>query len=264
LQSDSKGGMKVTQQMPPPLPPESSKSGKFPTTHWTLVKRLQSDDAAERTRALDSLCLQYHYPLYCYIRRHGLDHHDAQDVLHDFLAKLLRLDSLATADAEKGRLRSFLLTSLQRFLITWERGQQRHRVQELTSLTDGTLDRAEDRYQQEELTETDTPDLLHQRKWASELMRAVLNRLRVQYEERNRGALFEALRPVLMDGGSLKEEGSAALAAQLGITQGNLRISLMRMLDDYRRALRDEILETVRDREEAREEFQELMRLFQK
>lgn len=67
---------------------------RFPTTEWTLISRLKSEDGATSARALDDLCRQYHYPLYCLIRSRGLAHHDAEDALHDFLAKLLRLESL--------------------------------------------------------------------------------------------------------------------------------------------------------------------------
>ena len=95
--------------------------GSFPTTQWSLIARLKSPDEATARRALDDLCTQYHFPLYCAIRHRGLAHHDAEDALHDFLAKLLRLDSFAGADAEKGRLRAFLGTALTRFLHNWHR-----------------------------------------------------------------------------------------------------------------------------------------------
>ena len=39
--------------------------GHFPATHWTLIHRLRSGDAVVARRALDDLCTQYHYPLYC-------------------------------------------------------------------------------------------------------------------------------------------------------------------------------------------------------
>src|SRR5687767_4122376 len=92
--------------------------GRFPTTHWTLIARLKGPDDGDARRALNEICAQYHYPLYCYIRRRGLEHHDAEDALHDFLARLLRLDSLEKASAAQGRLRGYLCVSLQRFLIS--------------------------------------------------------------------------------------------------------------------------------------------------
>ena len=53
--------------------------GHFPETRWSLIARLKSADEATARRALDELCAQYHYPLYCYLRRRGCGHHDAED-----------------------------------------------------------------------------------------------------------------------------------------------------------------------------------------
>src|SRR5437773_972735 len=97
--------------------------GQFPPTRWSLIARLKGGDEVAARGALEELCAAYHYPLYCYIRRRGLAQHDAEDALHDFFAKLLRLDAFADADAGKGRLRTFLATGLQRFLINWHRDQ---------------------------------------------------------------------------------------------------------------------------------------------
>lgn len=118
--------------------------------HHALDAGRPTPRAAIRSRcaALDNLCAQYHYPLYCYIRRDGLDHHDAQDALHDFLAKLLRNDSFGAADSERGRLRTFLLTALQRFLANWRR-DQRHWVNEVGIDSALALAAAEDRFQSE-------------------------------------------------------------------------------------------------------------------
>jgi RNA polymerase sigma-70 factor (ECF subfamily) len=239
----------------------SAPSAQFPTTHWSLISRLHSPSLAERSRALDELCLQYHYPLYCYIRRRGLDHHDAQDALHDFLGRLLRLGSFGSADAEKGRLRAYLLTALQRFLINWQRGQ-RHRRHELSVDTEPLLMHAEDRYRGEQFPDSENPAQSYDRKWATELMQAVLKRLEKTYESRNRSELFQALRPVLLSGGSLQQEGSEKLADRLGMKPGAVRVALLRMLRDYRKLLQEEILLTVQNPREVKEEFQELMRLF--
>lgn len=103
--------------------------GKFPTTNWSLVSRLRSRDEAVVRRALEDLCTQYHYPLYCFIRRRGLGHHDAQDALHDFLMKLLRNESLKDTHASNGRLRGFLAISLQRFIATWFRDHAGERLE---------------------------------------------------------------------------------------------------------------------------------------
>lgn len=237
--------------------------GQFPTTEWTLVARLRNDDPAVSTRALDDLCTQYHYPLYCYIRRKGLAHHDAEDALHDFLARLLRLETIGLADAEKGRLRTFLLVALQRYLLNWRRDAQRYRDHEMSADAETAISTAEGRYQHEETGHHESPDRLYDRQWAQELMNLVLMRIRTTYAAKKKETLFDTLRPVLLTGGSLTGHDSAQLAAKLGMRPGALRTALMRLLADYREALRHEILQTVEDKEMAKNEWDSLMTAFQ-
>jgi hypothetical protein len=68
-------------------------TGSFATTRWTLVLA-----AGEGTgRALGELCSLYRSPLLAHARRRGLSSADADDAVQGFLARLLRLESLATA-----------------------------------------------------------------------------------------------------------------------------------------------------------------------
>jgi RNA polymerase sigma factor (sigma-70 family) len=237
--------------------------GRFPATHWTLIQRLHSGNDAVARRALDDLCAQYHYPLYCYLRRHGLDYHDAEDALHDFLAKLLRRDTFASADAGKGRLRSFLVTMLQRFLINWRRDHaERYRESSLDALPPGAD--PEQRYQLEEFTDYDNPETLFDRKWSHELLVRVLQRLRESYAGKGKEVVFEILQPVLQTGGSLRGHDARALAAKLSMTEGTLRVALSRLLRDYRAMLDEEVLQTVGSRAEVDAEIAHLLEAFQR
>lgn len=235
--------------------------GRFPTTSWTLIARLRSGDEATARLALDELCAQYHYPLYCYIRRRGLAHHDAEDALHDFLAKLLRLDTFAGAEADKGLLRSFLSHALARFLINWHRDRP-HRTREVSS--DAPLPGGEDeaRYAREPIADTDTPERLFDRKWGHTLLARVIERLRARYAEKGNAATFAALLPILRAGGSLRGEDATRIAAALGTNQGALRVALNRLLARYRTAFEEEVLQTVSSPDEAKAEIAHLMQLF--
>jgi RNA polymerase sigma-70 factor (ECF subfamily) len=239
----------------------SAHAGRFPATPWTLVARLKSADAAIAQRALNDLCKQYHYPLYCYIRRRGLAHHDAQDALHDFLAKLLRTHAFEGVEAEKGHLRAFLSTALHRFLINWHEGIAR-RGAELSTDSDHFIEIDEQRFQRENFTERDTPDRIFERKWAQELLRHVFEQLKAQYAARGKSALLEALKPVILRGGSLRGEDPAALAASLEMNEPALRKALSRLLRDYRELLENEVRQTVDRHEEVEEELAYLRGLF--
>lgn len=234
---------------------------RFPTTHWTLIRRLKSDDEVMSRRALDDLCAQYHYPLYCYIRRRGLDHHDAEDALHDFLARLLAHDSLFRADEGRGRLRGYLGTALYRFLLNWHESRS-HRKRAETSLED--LSEAERRYQKEKLSDGDTPERIFERKWSQELLKRVLKTLGESYENKSKSVIFRVLRPVLLSGGSLTGYDTKALAKEAGVAEGYLRLSLHRLLKEYRVLLRQEVLQTVDNLQDVEDELAHLMSVFQK
>jgi DNA-directed RNA polymerase specialized sigma24 family protein len=216
--------------------------GHFPATRWSLIARLKSADERAAKEAIEELCRQYHYPLYCYLRRRGLAHHDAEDVLHDFLAKLLRLGSFGDADAQKGRLRAFLCTSLQRFLLNWHESRAaRERVVALDTAA------AQERYEREIFRDGETPEHLFDRKWAQALLTRVLVRLGEDYAARGKADVFATLRPVVTEGGSLRGHDATALAAALGSNEVALRKTLSRLMSDYREVLRAEVEQTADD-----------------
>ncbi len=239
----------------------SSRDPNFPSTRWTLIRRLKSLDASEARRALDELCAQYYYPLYCYIRHTGLEHDDAEDALHDFFSKLLRLGTFEAATASRGRLRAFLSTALRRFLINWRRDQS-HRTREISLDVASPFGAPADRYQREQFTDTETPENILDRQWGLELLQRVIQRLEENYAARGRAPLFATLRPVLLAGGSLRGEDTSRLAAALGTTEGAMRVALSRMLQDYRGILEDEVLHTVESTAEVDAEIADLLRVF--
>jgi RNA polymerase sigma-70 factor (ECF subfamily) len=237
-----------------------AKDARFPTTSWTLIARLKGGDAEDARRALDELCTQYHYPLYCYIRRSGLDHHDAEDALHDFFAKLLRLEVFAEAEPEQGRLRALLGTALRRFLANWHRDRP-HRNQEVSA--DATVG-DEQRYRAERFIEAETPERIFERKWGHELLARVLVRLGESYAKRGRSAVFEELRPALAAGGTLRGGDAPEIAARLGMSEGALRAALARLLTEYREVLEAEVRQTVERPEDVEDEIAHLLSLFQR
>ena len=67
----------------------------------------------EARSALVALCENYWYPLYAYLRRRGYSADEAQDLTQEFFVRVLEGRYLDRADPEKGRFRSFILTSLE-------------------------------------------------------------------------------------------------------------------------------------------------------
>jgi DNA-directed RNA polymerase specialized sigma24 family protein len=70
----------------------------------------------EARSALVSLCENHWYPLYAYLRRRGYPPGQALDLTQEFFIRVLEGRYLDRAHPEKGRFRSFLLSSLK-FLV---------------------------------------------------------------------------------------------------------------------------------------------------
>src|SRR5947207_14714976 len=101
-----------------PIPGTLQEGGAaFQSTHWTLVLRARQSDPTQTGReALSDFCEAYWPPLYAFLRLRGHASPEAQDLVQGFFAHLLEQNTLSRADQEKGRLRTFLLGSLQNFL----------------------------------------------------------------------------------------------------------------------------------------------------
>lgn len=233
---------------------------RFPTTHWSIVVRLKSNDEKEAQNAVHEVFTTYRYPLYGYLRSSGLGHEDAEDVLQGFFAKMLRNDALGQADPARGRLRTFLLTALSRFKLNFQRGEQRRhqRVQGEADL----WDKDEARWQREQHATHETPETYYDRRWAFELIERVRQRLRDQYETRGKQALHAALAPLLSS--TLPEtESLDQIASRLAVTENALRISLSRMRGDFRDLLLAEVKRTLDDDEDVKTEIRHLLGLFE-
>jgi len=78
--------------------------------------------------ALEELCGAYWPPVYAFVRRQGHSPDDALDLTQGFFARFLERKQVKLADPDRGRFRSFLLSSLKNFLANdWARAQAEKR-----------------------------------------------------------------------------------------------------------------------------------------
>lgn len=229
--------------------------GVFATTRWSLVLSTRSEDVPESARALEQLCQVYWYPLYAHVRRQGVGPAEAEDLTQAFFARLLEKKWLQTATPERGRFRSFLLTSLQHFLANeWDRARAQKRGGQFQFFS---LDAAlgEERWVQEPATQQ-TPENEFDRRWAVSLLETVLNRLQQEYVQNGKGALFEQLKGAV--GGDSSEHLEAAAAPILNLSPGAVRVAAHRLRRRYRELLREEIAQTVASPSEVDQELRHL------
>src|SRR5215204_4126319 len=105
---------------------DESQNQHFVTTHWSVVLAAGQVDTAGARSALEELCRTYWFPLYAYVRRSGHQPEDAQDLTQGFFARLLERKYVQLADRNRGRFRTFLLTSLKHFLTNeWKQANRK-------------------------------------------------------------------------------------------------------------------------------------------
>ncbi|HOW73036.1 MAG TPA: hypothetical protein PKY77_20765 [Phycisphaerae bacterium] len=101
----------------------ASSTRAFPTTRWSWIQEARQEDAAGDRRLLDRLLRRYLPALRSHLfSRWSLPPEQADDLLQDFITnRVLEHDLLAAADERRGKFRTFLLTSLDRYAISRRR-----------------------------------------------------------------------------------------------------------------------------------------------
>ena len=225
----------------------------FTTTHWSVVLEAQGQSPAAR-EALEKLCRTYWRPVYSFVTRQGAGPDEAEDLTQGFFALLLERRDLNAVRREKGRLRSYLLTSLKHFLASEHRramtakrgkGQQLIALEELSATVEM------------EPADPLSADRLYERRWALTLMEQVLQRLKEEYCTAGNAALFDSLKQLLPD--EPGAQSRADIAMQLGMTDNALRQAFHRFRHRYQFLLREEISHTVAVASDVEDELRHLI-----
>src|ERR1051325_1745279 len=192
----------------------------FSNAQWSLVVRAgdKADPAARA--ALETLCRRYWFPLYAFVRREGYGLHDAQDLTQAFFARFLEHDYLNDVDPSRGRFRSFLLASLRHFLANSRDHTRAAKRGGCRTALPLDFSQAEDRYLHEPVTDWTAEKLFH-RRWAVELLQAVMERLRGEWGTPEKQAFFAAVQIFLSDAASTRTY--AEVADDLQMTEGAVK-----------------------------------------
>ena len=229
----------------------------FTTTHWSVVLEAQGQSPTAQ-EALEKLCRTYWRPVFGFIRRQGARQEEAEDLTQGFFSLLLERRDFEAVRKEKGRLRSYLLTSVKHFIASENRratAAKRGKGQPLIPLEElcqtGT--------REIEPTDPLTAERLYERRWALTLMEQVLRRLKEEYCTADNAALFDSLKQLLPD-----EPGAPSrteIASQLSMTDNALRQAFHRFRQRYQLLLREEISNTVALATDVEDELRHLIRV---
>lgn len=228
----------------------------FALTRWTLVERARGSSAEARA-ALGELCTAYYPPVVAYIRRQVASDDAAQELAHDFFAKLLEGDALSAAHPAHGRFRSYLLGAVKHFLLNHRRDAERekrggdHKIVSLAAGTDTSpgID-VPDR-------NALPPDSFFDRQWAMAIMERALALLEQESESDQKADQFAVLKEWISLAGASQSQAQAA--AQLGMSESALKVAIHRLRKRFREIVRREISHTINNPADLDEETRHLV-----
>ena len=146
---------------------------------------------------------------------------DAEDLTQGFFALLLERKDLNSVRKEKGRLRSYLLTSLKHFLADKSRhamAVKRGKGQRLIPLDDIR----EGEHTDINKTDRFTAEQIYERRWAFTVLEQVMARLREEYRSAGNVRFFDQMKKMLMD--EPDKPSQAQVASEFDMTENAVKI----------------------------------------
>ena len=239
--------------------PEHDGARRFPTTNWSLVGHAGNQDDSDRSEALAELLEQYWPALRAHlVIRKRIESHAADDLVQGFIhEKVLERNLLGTADNERGRFRSLLLTSLDNYVASQ---QKRASAKKRTADRAECLDLQDERAQGQHIP----PDRAFDVAWAQQLVINTTQRMKSECDEAGREDLWvllecRVLAPTLEGAEPI---GYDTIVERFGFQSpsqaSNALITAKRM---FARLLRGAIAEYAQDDADVDEELRDLERI---
>lgn len=219
--------------------PPSDCNPKFQPTRWSMVL-LAGGKSPEALRALEDLCSMYWFPLYAWCRARRHTPADAEDFIQGFFLKVIDKNFFSSAKEDRGKLRTYLLTALQRHIRDEQNKQQSARRGGGRVINiDPTL--AEATYSHS-LIEGETPETAYDRQWALTVLDLAIGTLQKEATARGKSSAFAIMRRFLTDEGDADSYNRAA--AELNMSAGAFKVAVHRLRSRFREALRSVVTET--------------------
>lgn len=207
-----------------------------------MVRLAVAEGLPGSDQALNELCRLYERPVVAFILRKGHAIEEAEDLKQAFFEHLLSKNAFVDASGLKVKLRAFLITKLQGFLI------DRHRRDMARKRGAGQVARMADLSETQALlaepVDETTPVVAFQRQWMETVVTNAMQQLRADYEQRGLAALFAALAPFITGKSDAK---LAELSAELSRPEGTLKSDISRLRARCQQLIREQVAATLDD-----------------
>ena len=245
----------------PETPLDGFGHARFKTTRWSMVLSCSNSaiDEDKAQAALAELCKIYWQPVFAFICRQGHSVPDAQDLAQEFFAKALKGRLLQSADRNRGRLRSLLLTALQRFLhdqVDKHHARKRGGDLQFVSWDDWMAESPSHLPTPVHKSDNWSPERIFDVRWAATVVERAMRRLGDECEKHGRRRVFEVLSSCLT--AERQDVSYATLAGMLGIQETAVKNLVHRLRERYRALLHEEVARTVSGENEIDDELRYL------
>ena len=232
---------------------EISLHERFPATRCPPSAPAADISAVTRKQGFSRLVVTYWRPVYVYLRlRHRCSDSDARDLTQTFFAQCWEQNTLASFDPARARFRTFVRTCVDRHVIDQHRSDVAHRsaaaigttcpidvaqLERDTALIDPAL--------------SSDPERLFEAEWTRGLLLQALADLRASYASQSREldlALFDEYE---LASGERPSYAELAIRHRVPVTTVTNRLAAVR------RALREQLAESLRGLTATEEEYRE-------
>jgi RNA polymerase sigma-70 factor (ECF subfamily) len=213
---------------------------------------LAKANSEDGRRALADLCDAYYEPVVAYLRSVFRDADAAREMSHAFFADMLAGGRIETADANRGRFRSYLLGAVKHFVA--HRHEAARRMKRGGGIEAVSLDDAEAADVPD--ARLLPPDAEFDRQWAVTVLARGMEALRAECVAEGRGAFFDSVSGILS--GHATHGDQTALAAECGLSFDAFRMAVSRLKKRLRNCVKAEVAGTLEDPAAVQEEMETL------
>ncbi|MDQ3071270.1 MAG: hypothetical protein M3R55_16260 [Acidobacteriota bacterium] len=231
----------------------------FPTTRHSVIERLRSHDAPRRREALGDLADGYWKPVYKYLRMQWrMPAEEAEDATQAFFAEAIEKDWFDAFEPGKGRFRTFVRVCVDRLVMHRQQAERRVKRGGLVQVIHVDFGSAEHELLGQALSAPPDAEDFFQREFVRALFDRAVRAVRDDCAARGRHVHWR-----LFERYDLSPPGAsyAALAAEFGLTPGQVTGYLAQMRAAFRAEAVTALEALCLDREEFRREARELLGL---
>lgn len=217
----------------------------FPLTRLSVVAAAKSENAEDRSRALDLLFAAYWKPIYKYLRlKYTQAPQDAQDLTQGFFGELLERDLLSRFDPAKSRLRTYLRLCADSFALNEIKAASRKKRGGEVAHVALDFSAAEDELRSQTVDPASIPspeslEEFFEKEWIRSLFSSAVDELKSLCESRGKQKAFALFESYDLDGEENLSYADLAERHDLPVTDVNNYMAWTRR--EFRRIVMDRL-----------------------